>query len=218
MFHRNARVRGRWIAVGMALVAVALATRAMGPAAGAADESAVLEELNLAREKPAEYAAYLEDYRRNYKGPAVVLVDGRKFRTTEGVAAVDEAIAFLKTVSPAPALTASASLAQAAQDHARDIGSRGTIGHTGSDGSRPEARMARYARVGNASGEAIAFGPISPRSIVIQLIVDDGVPDRGHRTTVFNPRYRVAGIALGPHTAHDAVCVITFADRVDGTR
>lgn len=212
MPHRNTRVRGWWIAAGVALMAAVLATRAD------ADETAVLEELNLARGRPAEYAAYLEDHKRSYKGPAVVLVDGRKFRTTEGLRAVDEAIAFLKSVRPAPPLAASAPLARAAQDHARDIGSRGTIGHTGSDGSRPEARMARYATVGNASGEAIAFGPISARSIVIQLIVDDGVPDRGHRTSVFNPRYRAAGIALGPHSAHESVCVITFADRVDRTK
>lgn len=32
----------------------------------------------------------------------------------------------------------------------------------------------------------MAFGNSNPVNIVMQLIIDDGVPDRGHRTSIFN--------------------------------
>eukprot|EP00997_Jenningsia_sp_PLL12_P000988 NODE_11559_length_302_cov_14.881423_g10646_i0.p3 GENE.NODE_11559_length_302_cov_14.881423_g10646_i0~~NODE_11559_length_302_cov_14.881423_g10646_i0.p3 ORF type:complete len:55 (-),score=18.35 NODE_11559_length_302_cov_14.881423_g10646_i0:108-272(-) len=43
------------------------------------------------------------------------------------------------------------------------------------------------------------------------LIVDDGVPDRGHRTTLFNKELRLAGISFGPHRTMRQVTVIDFA-------
>jgi hypothetical protein len=71
------------------------------------NERAVLEELNLARTKPSEYASYVEDHKRSFKGPLVVVIDGRKTtRTLEGITAVSEAVAFLKTVAPVPSLSA----------------------------------------------------------------------------------------------------------------
>jgi uncharacterized protein YkwD len=43
------------------------------------------------------------------------------------------------------------------------------------------------------------------------LIVDDDVPDRGHRQAIFNPDYTQAGVAFGPHPLYNWVCVVDFA-------
>jgi uncharacterized protein YkwD len=40
-------------------------------------------------------------------------------------------------------------------------------------------------RVGLTVGENISYGTTKPREIMIALAIDDGVPDRGHRTTIF---------------------------------
>lgn len=179
------------------------------------NEKAVLEELNLARTRPSEYATYVEEHKKSFKGPLVVVVDGRRMRTLEGIKAVDEAIDFLKKADPVPALSASRSLTLSARDHVKDLGPRGMTGHAGTDKSQPLDRISRYGTPKTASGEAITFGPANARSIVIQLIVDDGVAGRDHRKNVFEPDYRVAGIAIGPHTLHEHMCVIDFADQVD---
>jgi uncharacterized protein YkwD len=178
-------------------------------------ERAVLDELNLARTRPAEYASYVEEHKKNYKGPGAVLVDGRKFRTAEGVRAVDEAVAFLRSATPLAPLSDATPLVRSARGHAHDIGPRGMTGHAGTDGSQPPDRIAQFGTPRSTSGEAIAFGSVSPRLIVVQLIVDDGVPDRGHRNSVFNPAFRMAGVAIGAHKGFDYLCVINFSDEIE---
>jgi len=213
---RRGAVRRCLIAAGLMLSAIAFAAPD-GNAAGEMDpkERAVLEELNLARTRPAEYARYLDEHKRNFKGPLIAVVDGRKIKTVEGFAAVDEAIAFLKNTAPVPTLSDSRPLTLSARDHAKDLGPRGMTGHIGTDSSQPSDRIARYGAPRTISGEGITFGPISARSIVIQLIVDDDVPGRDHRKNVFEPAYRVAGVAIGPHKFYEYTCVINFADQVD---
>ena len=42
-------------------------------------------------------------------------------------------------------------------------------------------------------GENIAFGESDALENLIQLIVDDGVPDRAHRYNIFNPNWENHG-------------------------
>jgi uncharacterized protein YkwD len=178
-------------------------------------ERAVLEELNLARSNPSDYARYVEEHKNSFRGYFGVGVDGRRVRTVEGVSAVDEAIAFLKQTNPVPTLAGARSLTLAARDHVKDLGPRGTTGHAGTDQSLPAERIRRYGTPKSTSGECISFGPVSARAIVIQLIVDDGVPGRDHRKLVFDSDFRVAGIAIGPHKSYAYMCVIDFADQMN---
>jgi uncharacterized protein YkwD len=46
------------------------------------------------------------------------------------------------------------------------------------------------------------------------LIVDDGVPARGHRKNCFNPDFNVVGIAVGSHKVHKYTCVMDFATAI----
>lgn len=130
--------------------------------------------------------------------------------TREGTAAVDEAIGFLERQTPLPPLRGSPALDQAAADHADDQARSGAVAHTGGDGSSPSDRMRRYGRW-SATGEAIAYGPNRAEDVILQLIVDDGVPDRGHRRILFNPVYELIGVACAPHPVWREVCVLDFA-------
>jgi uncharacterized protein YkwD len=175
---------------------------------------AMVEEINLARTNPAAYAAFLEEHKRNFQGPLRVWANGRRYRLIEGLPAVDEAIGFLKKTPPVPALAGSRALSLAARDHATDLGTRGKDGHVGSDGSTYLVRVQRYGQPSSV-GEAISFGHNTPRGAIIQLIVDDGIRDRAHRLTLFDPIFQVAGAAVAPHTVYEYVCVIDLADRIE---
>jgi uncharacterized protein YkwD len=132
--------------------------------------------------------------------------------TQEGVAAVDEAISFLSSVKPLPAVRLSRGLSLAAKAHVKDQ-QDGTMGHTGSDGSQPWDRMNRYGTWQDNVAENISYGGYSTRGVIIQLIVDDGVPSRGHRVNMFNPAYRFVGVACGAHARLHDMCVFDFAAR-----
>ena len=151
---------------------------------GAAQETAaeVLAEINLARTQPQLYARIVSETAR----------PGR-----EGEKAIREAVRFLEKARPLPPLSFSAGLTRAAMDHVIDSGSRGLIGHAGSDGSHTWHRAERYGRWIGLVGENISYGYEDPRQIVVTLVVDDGVRGRKHRVNLFHKGFRVAGVACG---------------------
>ncbi len=184
----------------------------LADAHAATQEEKVLEELNLARTKPAEYAKYVENHKRRFIDDRVYSMPGRgRIATQEGKAAVDEAIEFLKKAQPVGKLSMSKGLSEAAMDHCKDLGKSGKTGHTGSDGSKMTDRMNRHGKWQRACGENIAFGPSDARQIVIQLIVDDGVANRGHRVNIFKKDFKVVGIAVAPHAKYGNMCTMDFA-------
>lgn len=176
-----------------------------------AQEDKVLAELNLARQQPKKYAGFLEQHRKRFVDDKVYKAAGSRIMTQEGRSAVDEAIEFLKKAKPVGALTMSKGLSKAAADHVRDIGKSGATSHDGSDGSAPADRMSRYGEWKQTCGENLSFGPKDAREIVMQLIIDDGVPGRGHRDNIFNSGYRVVGLSVGPHGKYGNMCAMDFA-------
>ena len=158
----------------------------------------VQAELNLARTAPQRYTQIVSSYALGH-------------RHVGGDRAVQEAIHFLEKARPLPPLARSEGLTASALSHVLDQGATGARGHSGSDGSTPWKRMARFGRWSGHAAENIAYGRCEAREIVVALIVDDGVRDRGHRLNIFGSDFRVAGIACGPHAAYGTMCVIDFA-------
>jgi uncharacterized protein YkwD len=140
-------------------------------------EKHILQEMNLARNNPAEYASLLNELKQYYDEKLLKKPGKIPLVTQEDVGAVDE----------------------------------GLIGHQGSDGSDAGERVNRYGAWETQVGENISYGPDDARDIVMGLIIDDGVPERGHRKNLFNPNYHVVGVACGPHAVYHTMCVITFA-------
>jgi uncharacterized protein YkwD len=184
-------------------------------------EVAIINEINLARSNPANYAHHLERYRTYYQGKEIHFPDGRKLLTNEGLAAVDEAIAFLKSAKALPAYEVRDGMVRAAKDHLKDLITTGKSGHRGSDGSMPEDRVGKYGTWSGSVGEDIVYHSRNARDSVIGLIVDDGTANRGHRRNIFKTDYQVIGIALAEPNDAGTLCVITFAgdfrDKVIGS-
>jgi uncharacterized protein YkwD len=174
-------------------------------------EDEILAELNRARTNPRSYAATLDTLAGWYDGRLFRRPGALVLETNEGAAAAREAALAVRSQPPVPRLEWSAGLTRAARDHVRDRGPGGGMGHKGSDGALVMQRANRYGRWNRTISENIAYGPLDARGMVAGLIIDDGVPNRGHRVNTFDPNVRLAGIACGPHRVYGRMCVIVHA-------
>lgn len=178
----------------------------------AALERGVIAELNRVRTDPAGYADLLEARLRYYDGVSFRAPgDPVVLKTREGAGAVREAIAVLRSTKPMPPLRVSTGMSRGARDHVADQGPRGSLEHQGSDGSMAWDRVDRYGEWKKRVSENLAFGPPSAREVISELLIDDGVRDRGHRKNMLDRDMRVAGVSCGPHRRYRVMCVVVHA-------
>jgi len=107
-------------------------------------------------------------------------------------------------------------LLSAAQDHVKDIMQTNNTGHQGSDGSTFIDRIQRYCRKGKGSmiellgTTYLAEDKNCIELALLNLIIDDGVANRGYRKALFNKEYRHIGAAFST-TADKIFSVIAMS-------
>jgi uncharacterized protein YkwD len=178
-------------------------------------EKDVILEMNKVRTNPKKYAElYIQPRLRYYSGKNYSVPGQITIVTQEGTAAVNGCITALNRASSAGILTPEMGLSLAAKDHVTDQSRTGQTGHNGNDRSTPETRMKRYGVFSGSwtLGENIDYGDTTGRDIVCGLLIDDGVPNRGHRTNIMNKAFTQTGVAYGTHTQYRTSCTITYAN------
>ena len=149
-------------------------------------EKAIISELNRVRTNPQGYADWLENQKQYYQGMLLKLPGEQPIRTNRGLRSLEEAIAFLRQQQELPALSSSTELTSAARQQITAITNN---------------RQARH---------NLVYGKVTPEAIVMQLVVDDGFPDRPHRLAIFNPNHRNTGIACSEIPVYNNVCAIAY--------
>ena len=180
-------------------------------------EREMIYEINRVRSNPGSYIQYLQPMltyakdkletfgkgEKNYSltftssvknGEEIKTVDTTwHFVNVEEVKAITTLIDDLKKLKPLSVLKPDSGIYKAAKKHADDQNQHEwTLMHTGSDGSAPWDRILRFSPTMSFGNENIAGNSkkiISARDIVIQLLIDDGIPGYGHRYNILNPSW-----------------------------
>ena len=175
-------------------------------------EQEVIHELNKVRNDPKRFAEeYMEELRAFFDGKIYTYPGRTPIKSSEGVIPLNECIQILKKTDRMPVLNPSEGLTKASFSLADDQQKHGGIGHISRNGSTPLNRIKRYGEWDICSAEDITYGSFEARQIVIALLIDDGVPDRGHRKNILNPCFHFAGVAFGGHPTYQSMCVIDYA-------
>eukprot|EP01105_Mastigella_eilhardi_P004189 TRINITY_DN1556_c0_g1_i1.p1 TRINITY_DN1556_c0_g1~~TRINITY_DN1556_c0_g1_i1.p1 ORF type:complete len:452 (-),score=104.36 TRINITY_DN1556_c0_g1_i1:488-1699(-) len=174
-------------------------------------EEALFHEMNLLRRNPRQYAGMLQDLVNSMVDNSSFVPGCPYMYYCEGASVLRETVEILEGTPPLPPLAYSVALSRAAREHAADIGLTGDTGHTGSNGGRVAERVSRYAKWGSLVGEDIDYGVADAQAILLHLLVDDSVPDRGHRENLLNRTFLRAGVGIGAHKRFLIMTVITFA-------
>ncbi|KAF0238675.1 MAG: SCP-like extracellular [Prolixibacteraceae bacterium] len=175
-------------------------------------EKEIVYEINLFRSNPARYAEkYIAPLAKNYQKNLLQYPGDLPIKTVEGVKALHECVRELKRATPKPILYPNKALTNAAGDHCRDQSKTGRTGHTGSDNSNLKTRIERYGKWKVRIAENIAYGNTSARQMVVFLLIDDNVKDRGHRANMLNPDFKLIGVSTATHPEYLTMCVMNFA-------
>ena len=176
----------------------------------------IADEMTLLREDPPAYATHIENHLKTFQDDFTYKRNDENvlIKTNEGKKAVDECISVLKDQAPLCAIIPSLVLEKASLDHQRDTSENNLQGHTGSDGSTPQERTERYGAWRGKIGENIDYGNKTARDIIVALLIDDGVPSRGHRANLLNSEFKIVGSAVGSHAMFNACCVMNFATSI----
>ena len=161
------------------------------------EEQAVIDEINFARTQPKKYVT-------ERLSPSVLDVSKK---SESYLAALDEVVDKMnRMTTPLPELTKANGLNKCAAEWVKISGPVGYVGHESSIAKR----FKKYCSCA-APGENCSYGYPTAKEIVIALLVDDGVEDRGHRNNILSSAYKNVGVAIGPHKKYGTMCCIDFA-------
>jgi len=144
-------------------------------------ELTMVDEINLMRSNPSGYVRYVEAYVADQKANDGWPIDQ---------SVVNELIRDLRKSPVLSNLQPLSCVYTAAQKHGEDLRKIGSVEHQGSDGSWPWDRVLNACSSLTDGNENLVGGPESVREAVIILLIDEGIPGRGHRVTMMRPDWK----------------------------
>lgn len=176
------------------------------------EEKLVIVEVNKCRTNPKRYAEeYLKEYLNRFTSEKQYEYNGFTSTYAEGKVAVEEAIQEFLKATPTDALAPDEILYKTARYHNQDLGPKGMTGHEGTKGDSPSDRMKLFSPNSIGCGENLFFGQEDAKGCVIDLVIDDGIPGRGHRKNIMDKRYHYIGVAIGAHKKFGKMYTMNFS-------
>jgi uncharacterized protein YkwD len=157
------------------------------------EEKKVIFYCNLARMNPSLFSVTILDH----------FLDSTGYKNSAYVVSLKKALASAKPTEP---FIPQKDLFLIAKDHADKMGKAGKKGHDGFD-KRYKPVMKTYNQF---VGENCSYGLNEAVRIVMQLLIDEGVGDSGHRKNILDPNFKNLGVSIQPHRTSTWQCVMSF--------
>ena len=173
--------------------------------------SKVIEELNLCRRNPPQYADKIRSYIKYFKGKILQLPGQIGLMTNEGEDAFKEAADIIQKMSPVPSLKYSPGLNHVAHDYMKEIQKFEDL----NDAKKINLKtiIDKYGKCLGDFKMSTDYGAAVPEMIAINLLVDDGDKEREMRNVVFNESFIDIGISTGAHSTYNRCTVIMLAKK-----
>lgn len=190
-------------------------------------ERDMIYEINRVRSNPLSYLQYVEPrlaaqkkyVQSNGKGPknyslsyTKTNINGKEtkqvdttwhYQYEEELKALNSLVKDLKKMKPVSVLQPDSGVYNAAMRHTNDQNAhQWTLLHTGSDGSAPWDRIRQCSPSMEMGNENIAgrYPEATAREIVLQLLIDSGIPGYGHRYNLLDAQWTHVGcVGAGLH-------------------
>ena len=120
----------------------------------------------------------------------------------------------LKVQKPLKELKFDGYLNRKAQEFAEEMGKTGQTGHYSAKLGGVSKRLERL-KDSHYIGENCQYGLSDPLEILMNLLIDQGVPNLGHRTNLLFDKFTLIGIAITSHKSYGTQCVMDFAGPAD---
>jgi hypothetical protein len=169
----------------------------------------VIEEINLVRKNPQDYAEKVRKFATFFKGKILKIPEQIPIMTTEGSSAFEEAACFLDNLDSLAALKYSPGLTHSAHDALIDIQKLEDVDMLGD--LNIDTYLDKHGQVIGHFAQAVDFGSSLPELVVINLLVDDGDLNRGNRANIINPKYKLIGVSTGSHSVYHNATVLMYA-------
>lgn len=159
-------------------------------------EKEVIYLMNLARLDGKLFAeTYVQEYINNPQN---------KVKKNQYTASL---ISDLKNHKGAEPLLPQQDLFNCAKNHAEETGKKGTMGH-----QNYSKRFKQFAPRYKYTAENCDYGNDKALEIVMSLLIDEGVPNKGHRKNILNKEFLSVGVSIQPHTKWYHTAVMCFGD------
>jgi uncharacterized protein YkwD len=124
-------------------------------------EQEMINEINALRANPMRYCAYVDEYLQKYDAD------------DDAKAAAKELVSILKKMKPLSPLSINTSMYKDAKNYGLLMAKRNVFEHSS---------LPYY--------ENLSLGYKNIRDAIVDLLIDDGIPDRGHRNNLLNDKIK----------------------------
>lgn len=155
--------------------------------------------LNLVRQNPKTFK---ETYLKAW-------VDSTKFPINKYVISLNKE---LEELHNCKVVSYDKTLFKLANEHALDMGKNGRIGHVSSKGKNYNQRINTYLKEYKILKEACQYGYEDGLSILIDLLIDDGIENLGHRKCLLDCNLNKVSISITPHKKYKVNAVVEMGE------